>query len=137
MIQPLHSDNAPKALGPYSQAIAFDKMVFCSGQTPVDPETNQLVGPDIVPQTHRALDNLGLVLAAAGLDFGSIVKTTVFLKNMADFDRMNAVYGSYFGEQPPARSTVEVARLPLDALVEIECIAVNVNVSGSEFRVPG
>lgn len=137
MIQPLHSDNAPKALGPYSQAIAFDKMVFCSGQTPVDPETNQLVGPDIVPQTHRALDNLGLVLAAAGLDFGSIVKTTVFLKNMADFDRMNAVYGSYFGEQPPARSTVEVARLPLDALVEIECIAVNVNVAGSEFRVPG
>ena len=137
MIQPLHSDKAPKALGPYSQAIAFDKMVFCSGQTPVDPETNQLVGPDIVPQTHRALDNLGLVLAAAGLDFGSIVKTTVFLKNMADFDRMNAVYGSYFGEQPPARSTVEVARLPLDALVEIECIAVNVNVSGSEFRVPG
>ena len=126
MIQPLHSNKAPKALGPYSQAIVSGDLVFCSGQTPVDPETNQLVGQDIVPQTHRALDNLGLVLGATGLDFSHIVKTTVFLKNMADFERMNAVYGTYFGEHPPARSTIEVARLPLDALVEIECVAVNV-----------
>jgi len=124
MIQSLYSDNAPKAIGPYSHAVICGDLLFCSGQTPIDPATGLLVGADIVPQTRRALDNLGLVLEAAGLDFGQVVKTTVFLKNLADFERMNQVYAGYFKAEAPARTTVEVARLPLDALVEIECIAI-------------
>jgi 2-iminobutanoate/2-iminopropanoate deaminase len=119
----VHTDSAPKAIGPYSQAIVTNGMVFCAGQTPIDPATGNLVEGGVEAQTHQALKNLGAVLHAAGSDFGKVVKTTVFLKNMNDFAAMNAIYATYFTHAPPARSTVEVARLPKDCLVEIECIA--------------
>ena len=114
---------APKAIGPYSAAIRVGNLLFCSGQTPVHPETMLIEGRDITEQTLRALQNLEIVLQAAGASRENIVKTTVFLKNFADFPRMNSVYAEFFGNHKPARTTVEVSRLPLDALVEIECIA--------------
>jgi 2-iminobutanoate/2-iminopropanoate deaminase len=114
---------APKAIGPYSAAIRVGNLLFCSGQTPVNPDTMLIEGRDIEEQTLRALNNLEIVLSAAGASRENIVKTSVFLKNFADFPRMNAVYADFFGTHKPARTTVEVSRLPLDALVEIECIA--------------
>jgi 2-iminobutanoate/2-iminopropanoate deaminase len=120
------SSNAPAAIGPYSQAIRVGSFVITSGQVALDPATGQLVQGGIEAQTHRVLQNLRAVLAAAGLELSSVVKTTVFLKDMNHFAAMNAVYGEYFqqeGVPAPARSTVEVARLPKDALVEIEVIA--------------
>lgn len=119
----LHHPDAPAAVGPYSQAIVSGGLVFCSGQTPLNPATMQIEARSIEEQTRQALHNLATVLSARGLELRDIVKTTVFLKNFADFPRMNAVYAETFGEHRPARSTVEVSRLPLDALVEIECIA--------------
>ncbi|MEQ8412831.1 MAG: RidA family protein [Imperialibacter sp.] len=119
----IHSDEAPKAIGPYSQAIRSGGLLFCSGQTPIVPDTNKMVDGEIGPQTRQALMNLLAVLKAEGLSLADVVKTTVFLKNFRDFPAMNAVYAEVFGEHQPARSTVEVSRLPLDALVEIECIA--------------
>jgi len=119
----IHSDSAPKAIGPYSQAIVSGDLVFCSGQVPIDPATGELVSGGIQEQTHRSLMNLRAVLEAAGSSLDRVVKTTVFLQSMNDFAAMNAVYAAYFPNDPPARSTVEVARLPRNALVEIECIA--------------
>ena len=121
----IQSDAAPKALGPYSQAIVAGGMVFCAGQIPLDPATGDLVPGGIGEQTHQVLKNLRAVLKAAGSDLDRAVKTTVFLKNMDSFVAMNEVYGrpEYFGANPPARSTVEVARLPRDVLVEIEVVA--------------
>ncbi|MEQ9098635.1 MAG: RidA family protein [Imperialibacter sp.] len=119
----IHSDEAPKAIGPYSQAIRSGGLLFCSGQTPIVPDTNKMVEGEIGPQTRQALMNLSAVLKAEGLSLSDVVKTTVFLKNFRDFPAMNAVYAEVFGGHQPARSTVEVSRLPLDALVEIECIA--------------
>ena len=121
----VQTDAAPKALGPYSQAIVANGMVFCAGQIPLDPATGDLVAGGIAEQTHQVLKNLRAVLKAAGSDLDRSVKTTVFLKSMADFTAMNEVYGrpEYFGANPPARSTVEVARLPRDVLVEIEVVA--------------
>jgi 2-iminobutanoate/2-iminopropanoate deaminase len=122
----IHASNAPAAIGPYSQAIRVGNLVFTSGQVAIDPATGQLVAGGIEEQTHRVLQNLQAVLAAAGLDFSRVVKTTVYLKDMAHFAAMNAIYAEYFQTQnspSPARSTVEVARLPKDALVEIELIA--------------
>lgn len=119
----IHSDDAPKAIGPYSQAIAVNGMLFCAGQTPIDPVTGNLVPGGVEEQTQQALKNVGAVLKAGGSDYGKVVKTTVFLKNMNDFAAMNAIYATYFKDEPPARSTVEVARLPKDCLVEIEAIA--------------
>jgi 2-iminobutanoate/2-iminopropanoate deaminase len=119
----IHSDEAPQAIGPYSQAIRLGSLIFCSGQTPIVPDTNKMVNGEIGPQTRQALMNLSAVLKAEGLSLADVVKTTVFLKNFRDFPAMNAVYAEVFGEHRPARSTVEVSRLPLDALVEIECIA--------------
>ena len=115
----------PKAAGPYSPAVRLNGMVFLSGQIPLDPDTNQLVTGPIQDQTSRVLENLKLVLAEAGLSFQDVVKTTVFLKNMNDFAQMNETYGSYFGPHPPARTTVEVARLPRDVHIEIEAIAID------------
>jgi 2-iminobutanoate/2-iminopropanoate deaminase len=118
--------DAPAAIGPYAQAIRCGDMLFTSGQIPIDPATGNLVAGDITAQTTQVCKNLKAVLGAAGLDFTHVVKTTVFLKSMADFAAMNAVYATFFaqGESiPPARSTVQVAALPKDALVEIECIA--------------
>ena len=122
-MHPLSSPNAPAAIGPYSAAIRSGSFVFCSGQTPIDPATNMMVDGEIGPQTRRALANLEAVLKSEGLSLSDVVKTTVFLKNFRDFPAMNAAYGEVFGDHRPARSTVEVSRLPLDALVEIECIA--------------
>lgn len=119
----LHHPDAPQAGGPYSQAIVTGGLVFCSGQTPLVPATMQIEARDIEGQTRQALQNLATVLSAEGLGLQDIVKTTVFLKNFADFQRMNAVYAEVFGAHRPARTTVEVSRLPLEALVEIECIA--------------
>lgn len=119
------SEKAPKAAGPYSTAVRQNGLVFLSGQIPLDPRTGQLVTGSIEEQTERVLENLGAVLEAAGLSFDDVVKTTVFLKDMGNFSRMNATYGKYFSTNPPARSTVEVARLPRDVQVEIEAIAVD------------
>ena len=114
---------APKAIGPYSQAIRANGLIFCSGQIALDPSNNQLIGGDVVAQTNRVLQNLTAVLKQAGSSLEKVVKTTVFLKSMGDFAAMNETYGKYFTSNPPARSTVEAARLPKDVLVEIDVIA--------------
>ena len=124
MKQIIATENAPKAIGPYSQAVAHKGLVFLSGQIPLDPATNQMVEGDITAQTERVLQNLAAVLEAAGSSLKKVLKTTVYLKNMADFPKMNEVYGRYFDENPPARSTVEAARLPRDVQVEIDAIAI-------------
>ena len=117
------TDQAPKAIGPYSQAVVHHGIAYLSGQIPLDPATGQLVEGDIAAQTTRVLENLSAVLAACGSNLGRVVKTTVFLKDMGEFAKMNEVYGKYFAENPPARSTIEAARLPRDVRVEIDCIA--------------
>lgn len=114
---------APKAIGPYAAANRSGNFLFCSGQTPLNPQTMLLEGDTVSEQTVLVLRNLEAVLKAAGIDRTHVLKTTVFLKNLADFDKMNKAYESFFGDHKPARSTVEVSRLPKDALVEIECIA--------------
>lgn len=117
------TDQAPKAIGPYSQAIKTDGLIFTSGQIAIDPATQQVVAGDVAAQTDRVLKNLTAVLQASGSGLGKVLRCTVFLKNMGDFAAMNEVYGRYFSQAPPARSTVEVARLPKDVLVEIDVIA--------------
>ncbi len=119
----IRTTQAPAAIGPYSQAIRSGDLLFTSGQIPLDPATGQIVDGDISAQTRRVMANLGAVLAAAGVGFADVVKTTIFLIDMADFAAVNAVYGQHFAAAPPARSTVAVARLPRDARVEIEMIA--------------
>lgn len=123
MKEVIATSNAPKALGPYSQAIRAGEFVFCSGQVAIDPVGNEVIQGDVAAQTERVLKNLSAVLWQAGSDIEKVVKTTVFLKNMSDFAAMNEVYGRFFSKNPPARSTVEVARLPKDVLVEIDVIA--------------
>ena len=118
------SDAAPQPIGPYSHAVKANGFVFVSGQTGLDPRTGQMVGQDIKTQTRRALGNVKAIVEAAGSSMDRVMKCTVFLKDMNDFGPMNEEYGSYFMELPPARSTVQVAKLPRDALVEIEAIAV-------------
>ncbi len=117
------TEAAPGAIGPYSQAIGAGDLVFCSGQIPLDPASGQVVEGAIAEQTRQVLNNLAAVLKAAGTTMDRIVKTTIFLADMNDFAAVNAVYGEYFGSEPPARSTVQVARLPRDVRVEIEAIA--------------
>ena len=118
------TDSAPKAIGPYSQAVVWNGIAYLSGQIPLDPATGQIADGDIAVQTERVLENLKAVLAAAGASLETVLKTTVFLKDMGEFAKMNEVYGKYFDANPPARSTVEVARLPRDVRVEIEAIAI-------------
>lgn len=120
----IHTDNAPKALGPYCQAIKAGNMVFCSGQVPINPETNNFVEGGIKEQTRQALLNAQNILRQAGLELSNVVKTTVFLSDMNDFVAMNEVYAEFFSMPYPARSAVAVKTLPKNALVEIECIAV-------------
>jgi len=115
--------DGPKAIGPYSQAIRANGFVFVSGQVAIDPATQQVVDGDVAAQTDRTLNNVAGILQAAGSELGKVVRSTVFLKNMGDFAAMNEVYAKYFTAAPPARSTVEVARLPKDVLVEIDVIA--------------
>jgi 2-iminobutanoate/2-iminopropanoate deaminase len=117
------TDKGPKPIGPYSQAVKSNGFLFASGQVALDPRTNEFVGGDIRQQTERVLENIKTIVEAAGSNFHHVVKTTVFLKDMNDFAAMNEAYGKYFPAAPPARSTVQVARLPKDALVEIEVIA--------------
>lgn len=120
----VHSDQAPAAVGPYSQAISVGEFVFCSGQLGIDPATGAFAAEDIQGQTRQALHNLGAVLEAAGTNLAHVVKTTVFLADMGSFKEMNAVYAEFFEGDPPARSTIAVKALPLGGLVEIEAIAV-------------
>lgn len=119
----IHTEKAPKAIGPYSQSISIGNMVYTAGQVGLDPATMELVPGGIEEQTRQVLANLKNVLEASGTNFGNVIKTTVFLKDMGDFAKMNTIYAEEFNENPPARSTVAVAGLPKGALVEIECIA--------------
>lgn len=121
----ISTPDAPKAIGPYSQAIRANGFVFVSGQVAIDPATQQVISGDVAAQTERIMKNLSVILKAAGSGLDRVVKSTVFLKNMGDFAAMNEVYGRYFPKEPPARSTVEVARLPKDVLVEIDVIALS------------
>ncbi len=123
MAEVVATKDAPQAIGPYSQATKVGGFLFTSGQIAIDPATGQVIDGDIAAQTDRVMKNLAAILKAGGLSLQRVVKTTVFLKNMGDFATMNQVYGQHFGEHRPARSTVEVARLPKDVLVEIEVIA--------------
>lgn len=120
----ISTNNAPKAIGPYSQAIRAGGFVFASGQVAIDPATQQVITGDVAAQTDRVLKNLAGILEAAGSGIESVVRCTVFLKNMGDFSAMNEVYGRYFTASPPSRSTVEVSRLPKDVLVEIDAIGI-------------
>jgi 2-iminobutanoate/2-iminopropanoate deaminase len=119
----ISTSNAPAAIGPYSQAVAYGGLVYCSGQIPLDPATMEFVGSDIQSQARQVMENLQAVLAAAGTDFSKVLKCSIFLASMDDFAAVNAVYGEYFPENPPARETVAVKTLPKNALVEISCIA--------------
>ena len=119
----VHSDRGPKPIGPYSQAVKINGLLYLSGQIPLDPKTNEMISGDIKAQTERVLENIKGILEAAGSNLHHVVKTTVFLKDMNEFPAMNEVYAKYFTAAYPARSTVQVARLPKDASVEIEVIA--------------
>lgn len=121
--QIITTDEAPAAIGPYSQAVVSGGLVYVSGQIPLDPATGEIAGTDIATQTKQVLENLQAVLENSGSSLEQVLKTTVYLIDMAEFAQMNGVYGLYFTENPPARATVEVSRLPKDVLVEIDCIA--------------
>lgn len=123
MKQIITTTQAPKAIGPYSQAVTWNGLAFLSGQIALDPATNQMVEGDIAVQTERVLENLKAVLAACGSSLAQVLKTTVYLKDMGEFPRMNEVFARYFTESPPARATIEAARLPRDVRVEIDAIA--------------
>ena len=122
--QVIHTDIAPKAIGPYSQAVKAGNMLFVSGQVPFVPETMEIVEGDVKAQTAQSLKNVQAILAEAGLDFSLVVKSTVFIKDMNEFAQINEVYAEFFGENKPARACVEVARLPIEVKVEIEVIAI-------------
>ena len=124
MKETISTENAPGAIGPYSQAVKAGNLVFCSGQIPLDPQTGEFVSEDVAMQTRQVLKNLSAVLEAAETSLNNVVKTTVFLADMNDFAAMNEVYAEFFNDNKPARATVQAARLPRDARVEIECIAV-------------
>ena len=124
MREAIATDHAPQAIGPYSQAVRAGNQIYCSGQIPIDPATGAIIDGDIAAQTRQVLTNLSKVLEAAGVSLDHVVKTTVYLADMNDFTAMNAVYGTFFSSPAPARSTVQAARLPRDARVEIDVIAV-------------
>lgn len=117
------TDQAPAAIGPYSQGVIANGLIYTAGQVPIDPQTGEIVEGGIEAQTRQSLENIKAILEAAGTNLSHVIKTTVFLQSMDDFAKMNAVYADYLGEQSPARSTVQVARLPLNVLVEIDVIA--------------
>ena len=123
MVSPVSTESAPKALGPYSQGIRAGQFLFVSGQVPIDPATGELVKGSIGDQARRALENIGEILKAGGASFGNVVRTTVYLADLADFPAMNEVYGTFFVAPQPARSTIQAARLPRDARIEIDVIA--------------
>jgi len=121
--QPVHTDMAPAAIGPYSQAVRAGSLLFVSGQIPLDPATGEVVEGDVAAQTHRVMHSLGAILDAAGAGFDRVVKTTIYLTDLGDFGRVNEVYGSYFSQPAPARATLQVAALPKGVSVEIDAIA--------------
>ncbi len=123
MKETISTENAPGAIGPYSQAVKAGNLIFCSGQIPINPQTGEFVSEDVAEQTRQVLKNLSAVLEAAETSLTNVVKTTVFLADMNDFAAMNEVYAEFFNDNKPARATVQAARLPRDARVEIECIA--------------
>jgi 2-iminobutanoate/2-iminopropanoate deaminase len=119
----IESDEAPEAIGPYSQAVLYGELLFISGQIPIDPETGDLLDGDVEQQTTRVMENLEAVLNEAGLGFGHVLQTSMYLDDMDDYDAVNSIYAEYFGENPPARKAVEVSRLPKDVSIEISLIA--------------
>ncbi len=123
-MEAIYSKNAPAVIGPYSQAVKCGQYIFCSGQLGINPATGELVGDDIKTQTKQAMENLQAVLKEAGSDFSEVVKVHIYLKNIGDFSLVNEVYATYFKKPYPARATIEASKLPKDALVEIDCIAV-------------
>lgn len=131
MKRAIASDRAPKAVGPYSQAVAFGDLLFCAGQIPLDPETGEITGADVAAQTERVIENIKAVLNVNAMTLEDVVKTTVFLTTMEDFAAMNAVYARHFSEPFPARSTVAVVALPRGAKVEIEVTAAKAAINGS------
>ncbi|ACO03212.1 MAG TPA: RidA family protein [Persephonella sp.] len=122
-MQIIETEKAPKAIGPYSQAVKYESLIFISGQIAIDPQTEEFIGGDIVKQTERVMENIKGILEEAGLSFEHVIKTTIYLKNIDDFQKVNEVYGRYFKNHKPARATVEVSNLPKGALIEIEAIA--------------
>jgi 2-iminobutanoate/2-iminopropanoate deaminase len=133
----ISTNEAPAAIGPYSQAVRSGRFLFCSGQIPLDPKSGQIVPGDIAAQTRRVLDNIAAVLRAEGLTFDNVVKTTIFLTDLGDFQTVNEIYGSYFKQNPPARSTVQVSALPKNANVEIEVIAVEEEAEPTAYDTSG
>src|SRR5262245_24951037 len=128
---------APQAIGPYSQAVRSGRLLFCSGQIPLDPQSGEIVSSDIATQTRRVLENIGSILQKEGLTFNHVVKTTIFLTNLGDFQTVNEIYGSYFKQDPPARSTVQVSALPRGANVEIEVIAAAAEADQTAYDTSG
>jgi len=137
MKKPIFTSEAPAAIGPYSQGMSSGHFLFCSGQIPLDPQSGEIVSGDIATQTRRVLDNIGAILRIAGLTFDNVVKTTIFLTDLADFQKVNEIYGSYFKQDPPARSTVQVSALPRGANVEIEVIAAAAEAAETAYDTSG
>jgi 2-iminobutanoate/2-iminopropanoate deaminase len=137
MKKPIFTSEAPAAIGPYSQGVRSGRFLFCSGQIPLDPKSGEIVSGDIATQTRRVLDNIAALLRAEGLTFDHVVKTTIFLTNLVDFQTVNEIYGSYFKQDPPARSTVQVSALPRGANVEIEVIAAAAEADQAAYDTSG
>ena len=137
MKKPIFTSEAPAAIGPYSQGIRTGRFLFCSGQIPLDPKSGEIVSGDIGTQTRRVLDNIAALLRTEGLSFDNVVKTTIFLTNLGDFQTVNETYGSYFKQDPPARSTVQVSALPKGANVEIEVIAASDDTEQTAYDTSG
>jgi 2-iminobutanoate/2-iminopropanoate deaminase len=137
MKKTISTNEAPAAIGPYSQAVRTGRFLFCSGQIPLEPKSGQIVTGDIAAQTRRVLDNIAAILRAEGMTFDSIVKTTIFLTNLDDLQTVNEIYGSYFKQDPPARSTVQVSALPRGANVEIEMIAASGDTEQTAYDTSG
>jgi 2-iminobutanoate/2-iminopropanoate deaminase len=137
MKKPISTSEAPSAIGPYSQGIRTGRFLFCSGQIPLDPKSGEIVSGDIATQTRRVMDNISGLLRTEGLSFDHIVKTTIFLTDLGNFQKVNEVYGSYFRQHPPARSTVEVSALPKGADVEIEVIAAAAEADQTAYDTSG
>ncbi len=137
MKKSIFTNEAPAAIGPYSQAIRSGRLLFCSGQIPLDPKSGELVSGDIATQTRKVLDNIGAILRTEGLTLDHIVKTTIFLTDLADFQAVNEIYGSYFKQSHPARSTVQVSALPRGANVEIEVIAAAAEADHTAYDTSG
>jgi 2-iminobutanoate/2-iminopropanoate deaminase len=133
----ISTNEAPAAIGPYSQAVRSGRFLFCSGQIPLDPKSGEIVSGDIATQTRRVLDNIAAILQVEGLTFDHVVKTTIFLTNLDDFQTVNDIYGSYFKQDPPARSTVQVSALPRGANLEIEVVAASGDTEQSAYDTSG